>query len=111
MTAIALLLMPIIPGTAIAEYIELRSRLLDLELRHPGISEYFRERVRFVGSEDQMLMNLHALVSNDRVAEAKSTEAIDRLSKRMPEEKAVALLAQAYADEGCIDRAIKKVLG
>ena len=64
-----------------------------------------------MGSEEQMLMNLHALVASDREAEAKSTEAIDRLSDRMSEEEAVALLAQTYADEGCIDRAIKKVLG
>lgn len=110
--AIALLPMPTIPAKAIAEYIELRSRLLDLEQQYPGISQYFRERVRFVAtSEENNLINLQALTASDRVAEAKSTEAIDRLSKRMPEEKAVALLAQAYTDEGCIDKAIKKVLG
>lgn len=64
-----------------------------------------------MGNDDQVLMNLHALVAGDRVAEAKSTEAIDRLSDRMSEAEAVALLAQAYADEGDLDVAIKKVLG
>ena len=110
MVAIALLPMPI-PAKAIAEYIELRSRLLSLEQQYPGISQYFRTRVRFVGSEDQMLMNLHALMSSDRAVKTKVIQAIDCLKLRMSEEDAVILLARAYADEGCIDRAIKKVLG